>query len=87
MKVKEPLSRKSLESMQCGDDKGTIYYYEYPSEDGAMAAESFIKGMLWGAEERSPMHPDIVERQGKVMVVVSARNPEVFQDHVRRPKS
>jgi hypothetical protein len=77
---------KSFESKQCGEHKGTIYYYEYASEDAAKAAQEDIGVHLWGRDGRSAVHPDIVERNDKVVAVVSARNPELFQGHVRRPQ-
>ena len=82
-RAKSPLKGKRRESMQCGGEKGTIYYYEFPNEESAMRAEQSMKTYLWGSNSRSRMHPDIVERTGSVVIVISGTNADLIWYHAR----
>ena len=66
-----PLAGKQAQSLRCGQQDGTIYYFEFADAAGRERAESFIRNLLWGADRPSPEHPEQIEHGESLLAVVS----------------
>jgi hypothetical protein len=82
-RVLKPPVHKSFQTIQCGKDAGTVYYYEYDDVGDVLSARSFVDGLIWGGGAPTEMHPDLILAQDNVLVVVSSRTPETLRKLVR----
>ncbi len=74
----KPPAHKALQSFACGEEKSTLYYYEYASKADLDAAIGYTKGVIWGEGGRSEMHPEYIFPIENVLVVISSRDAEYF---------
>lgn len=82
-KVLKPPVRKAFQTIQCGKDAGTVYYYEYGHIADVLSARSFVDGLIWGGGAPTEMHPELILAQNNMLVVVSSRAPETLRKLVR----
>ncbi|MBZ5530165.1 MAG: hypothetical protein LAO20_01920 [Acidobacteriia bacterium] len=66
-----PLAGKQAQSLRCGRQEGTIYYFEFADAASRQRAEVYIRGLLWGADRPSPGHPEEIEHGDSLLAVVS----------------
>ena len=62
---------KRAQSFACEKKKGTVYFFQYGSQQERETAAKFIKGLLWGEPGPTSIHPELVLESGNVMTVVS----------------
>jgi Tfp pilus assembly protein PilF len=65
--------RKEHQSFECGGQRGTLFWFAYPSEEERRKVAAFARGVLWGEDHPTPMHPELVLDGGPLLVVVSFR--------------
>jgi tetratricopeptide (TPR) repeat protein len=70
--------RKIFQSFDCGREKTTIYYYEYATKGDLGLAIGFVKGFIWGEDNRTSLHPEMIFPAENVLIIVSSREPEYF---------
>ena len=66
-----PLEDKQAQSLQCGKEKGTIYYFAFVDADKRERAEKFIRPLLWGSDHPTSEHPEQIEKGRSLLVVIS----------------
>ena len=66
-----PLAGKQAQSLRCGQQDGTIYYFEFADAASRERAEAFIRGLLWGTDHPTPDHPEQIEHGDSLLLVVS----------------
>lgn len=71
-----PPAKKLHQSVACGNDKGTVYYYEYSSTTDLDLARGFVEGLVWGKGGRSSLHPERILSKENVLLVISS--PSAF---------
>jgi hypothetical protein len=62
---------KRAQSFACQKQKGTVYFFQYSSQQERETAAKFIKGLLWGEPGPTSVHPELVLEGGDLMTVVS----------------
>jgi hypothetical protein len=70
-----PLVAKKAQSFQCGNQKGTLYYFEFANVASREEAEKFIRPLLWGTDRPTKQHPEQVEHGDALAIVVSFPKP------------
>jgi hypothetical protein len=65
--------RKEHQSFDCGGQRGTLFWFAYASEEERRKVAAFARGVLWGEDHPTPMHPELVLDGGPLLVVVSFR--------------
>ena len=59
---------KEIQNFQSKKDSGSIMYFEFENDfDG----EGFLKGLLWGSELPSKLHPEEFIAKGKFLIIYS----------------
>src|SRR4051812_11957707 len=70
-----PLVAKKAQSFQCGNQKGTLYYFEFANVASREEAEKLIRPLLWGTDWPTKQHPEQMEHGDALSVVVSFPKP------------
>jgi hypothetical protein len=65
------LSGKQSQSFQCGRQKGTVFYLEYPNTADRQKAETFVRPLLWGEDHPTADHPEQIEHVESILLVIS----------------
>lgn len=76
--VGKPVARQA-QSLRCGKDEGTIYYYQFATEAEAAHTLGFITKDVWGEDHPTAMHPELIDRWGDIIVVISFPHPEPIE--------
>lgn len=76
-----PLEGKQAQSLRCGKEKGTIYYFAFADADSRERAEKFIRPLLWGSDHPTSEHPEQIEKGRNLLVVISFKKtpPKVLE--------
>jgi hypothetical protein len=82
-KVLKPPVRKAFQTVQCGKDAGTVYYYEYGDIADVLRVRTFVDALIWGDTAPTEEHPELILAQRNLLVVVSSRAPETLRKLVR----
>ena len=80
--LKAPV-RKAFQTVQCGKEAGTVYYYEYSDIADVLHARTFVDNLIWGGSAPTEMHPELILAQDNMLVVVSSRAPDTLRKLVR----
>jgi hypothetical protein len=70
---------RQAQSMRCGEEKGTIYYYQFTTEADAAHSLGFITADVWGEDHPTSMHPELIDRWANIVVVISFPHPEPIE--------
>jgi hypothetical protein len=76
--VARPVARQA-QSMRCGKDQGTVHYYQFATEADAAHGVGFIAGEVWGGDHPTPTHPELIDRWGDIVAVISFPHPEPIE--------
>jgi hypothetical protein len=74
---------KTYQSLECGDERGTIYYYQYKKKSHAKQALNFAETHIWGDGGRSEERPEMIFAIENVIVVISSKDAESFEERIR----
>jgi hypothetical protein len=83
MKALKLLVRKSFQTIQCENNAGTVYYYEYKDSNDARLSRGFVAGLIWGESAPTEKHPELILIQNNILVVISSRTPETLRKLLR----
>lgn len=75
--------KKRLQSFSCSGEKNTIYYYQYASRKQVESMLGFVEALIWGEGGRSRLHPEIITTKDNILIVISGKNPEYFEQLIR----
>lgn len=78
----EDIQDKTYQSIQCGRDKATVYFYQYETEADVIDALPSLKTLIWGGNSPSRMHPELFVVIRNTLAVVSSKKPKKFVDIV-----
>jgi len=67
--------KQSFVSALYGDDKSTIYYYEFENRESADKAINFIKPFIWGESGPTQMHPERIYQLDNYIIIISSLKP------------
>ena len=70
---------KTCQSIQCGKKKATIYYYQYQNISDALKSLDGIKTFIWGEDQPSWHHPELIFAKDNIVIVVSSSKPKPFE--------
>ncbi|HYL94008.1 MAG TPA: hypothetical protein VEW69_12730 [Alphaproteobacteria bacterium] len=83
-KLLPPLQGRKALSLQCGNQIGTLYYFEFADVASRERAEGFIRNLLWGADHPSADHPEQIAYGSSLLCVISFESaPESLLAAVR----
>lgn len=62
------IKSKEIQNFKSKDDSGSIMYFEFEKD---FEGEGFLKGLLWGSETPSKLHPEEILVKGKILIIYS----------------
>ncbi len=62
------IKSKKIQNFVSEKDSGSIMYFEFEKE---FEGEKFLKGLLWGSDQPSKLHPEELIAKGKILVIYS----------------
>lgn len=68
-----PVLAKNAQSFNCHGEKGTVYQFQFATEEQRTSSAHFVKVLLWGEPKPSEEHPELVLENGSVLTVLSFR--------------
>ena len=69
------LMNKRVESFRCGNEKGTLYFFEYNNTAQREKAEVFARTTLWGSDTKAtPAHPEQIFHWDRFLMVLSFKD-------------
>jgi hypothetical protein len=83
-KILPPLLKKSYLSLNCKENLGKIFYFEYKSESDAISALNFIRPLVLGGPVPSDLHPERVYNVENLIVIIDSKNCCTIDNEVFR---
>lgn len=78
-----PPEKTMYQSFDCRGRKSTIYYYQYRTKKDRKRAQAFAKGLIWGGDGPSRLHPELILAKDNVLIVISSKDPKTFKQRLR----
>lgn len=77
-----PVWDKRYQSFDCEGATSTIYFYQYPTRRDVERAQGPIEAMIWGSDEPSDDHPELIFAIDNILIVVSSEDPKYFKKQI-----
>lgn len=81
----KPPVQKYFQSVECSNEKGTIYYYQYANMAELEVARDSIQPLIWGEDSPSKTHPELIESVQNLLLIFSSPNPQTLKELVNKP--